>query len=110
MNTIVIDIFVTDGCMTSKIMLERLTKATQYKYSGKDLEFGTLFGLCSVKILNLTNSSDREIARSYKVTDAPTIICEKTWYKGNELKGLKSEYVIRNFIRKQLKLINQNKN
>lgn len=105
----VFTIFTTDGCTTSKIMVERLTKATQYETSLKNVEFGTLRGLCEVKILSLNTSLGREFARHYKVEDAPTIICEKTYKKDNILKGLKSEYIIREWIRKQLKIINNKK-
>ena len=105
----VFTIFTTSGCTTSKIMVDRLTKATQHESKAKNLEFATLRGLCEVKILSLNTSLGREFARRYKVEDAPTIVCEKTYQKDNILKGLKSEYIIRKWIREQLKIINNKK-
>lgn len=105
----VFTIFTTAGCTTSQIMVDRLTKATQHESKAKNLEFATLRGLCDVQIVSLNTSSGKELARLYKVSDAPTIVCPKTYSKGNVLIGLKDNYTIRKWIREQLKIINNKK-
>ena len=109
MSVTVFTIFTTSGCTTSQIMVDRLTKATQHESKAKNLEFATLRGLCDVQIVSLDTSSGKELARLYKVSDAPTIVCAKTYSKGNVLVGLKDNYTIRKWIREQLKIINNKK-
>lgn len=84
-------LFILPDCNVSKTLEERITNSiSKTEFAGK----------FHVERYDMYYSSSRIKAKEYGINDAPTIVCKDN---GNSIRGIKTEYDIRYWLRELLK-------